>query len=175
MIEQYTQFALYRSFLISVACSESTILKPCFETKSIRTIWSPVNYSLEVSNADLFVNVDFLLILANYPGMLRLCKFVSNNRKEDPCPQTMQCHLLNPKYIKKNLRSHPTQQHFTNGGSSRRVRSYYLCLPVSGSTVSVSSQSMLIGECFGLVSYATVSGFAGLFTIKLAPLVQQEH
>ena len=26
-------------------------------------------------------------------------------------------------------------------------------------------QSLIIGECFGLVSFATVSGFAGLFTL----------
>jgi cyanate permease len=32
------------------------------------------------------------------------------------------------------------------------------------------SQSLIIGECFGLVSFATVSGVAGLFTMSGAAL-----
>ena len=30
----------------------------------------------------------------------------------------------------------------------------------------IMMQSLIIGECFGLVSFATVSGFAGLFTMS---------
>jgi cyanate permease len=30
----------------------------------------------------------------------------------------------------------------------------------------IMSQSLIIGECFGLVSFATVSGVAGLFTLS---------
>jgi MFS family permease len=30
----------------------------------------------------------------------------------------------------------------------------------------IMSQSLIIGECFGLVSFATVSGVAGLFTMS---------